>query len=49
VLAKVALGFDDGRTVEITSGIDANDLIAMNVGQSAHDGEVVRAMPLAER
>jgi RND family efflux transporter MFP subunit len=49
VLAKVALGFDDGRTVEITSGIDATDQIAMNVGQSAHDGEVVRAVPLAER
>jgi RND family efflux transporter MFP subunit len=49
VLAKVALGFDDGRTVEITSGIDASDMIAMNVGQSAHDGEVVRAVPLAER
>lgn len=49
VLAKVELGFDDGRTVEVTSGVDANDMIAMNVGQSARDGEVVRAVPLPEQ
>jgi hypothetical protein len=48
VLAEVDLGFDDGRTVEITSGLDADDSVAMNVGQSARDGELVRAMPLTE-
>jgi len=48
VLAEVALGYDDGRTVEVVSGVDAEDDIAMNVGQSARDGELVRAVPLAE-
>ncbi len=46
VLAKVTLGYDDGRTVEITAGIEPDEMIAMNVGQSARDGELVRAMPL---
>ncbi len=49
VLAEVELGYDDGRNVEITSGVAADDSVAMNVGQSARDGELVRAMPLAER
>ena len=49
VLAEVALGYDDGRKVEITSGIDPDDMIAMNVGQSARDGELVHAVPLSER
>ena len=49
VLAEVELGYDDGRNVEIKSGIAADDSIAMNVGQSARDGELVRAMPLPER
>jgi len=49
VLSEVTLGRDDGRTVEITSGLRPDDDVAVNVGQSAHDGEVVRAMPLAER
>ena len=48
VLAEVTLGYDDGRNVEVVSGIGADDSIAMNVGQSARDGELVRAVPLAE-
>jgi RND family efflux transporter MFP subunit len=47
ILAAVELGFDDGRNVEITSGITADDTIAMNVGQAARDGEPVHAVPLA--
>ncbi|MCC6764449.1 MAG: efflux RND transporter periplasmic adaptor subunit [Deltaproteobacteria bacterium] len=49
VLAAVELGYDDGRTVEITSGISADDTIAMNVGQAARDGEPVHAVPLPQR
>ncbi len=41
-LAEVSLGYDDGRTVEITSGLGAEDLVAINVGQSVHDGEPVQ-------
>jgi hypothetical protein len=37
----VTLGFDNGYTVEATSGITMNDLIALNLGQSATEGERV--------
>ncbi len=49
VLAVVTLGYDDGRSVEITSGIEPDEMIAMNVGQAARDGETVRAVPMTER
>src|SRR5215472_1625951 len=41
-LAEVALGYDNGQTVEIVSGIGANDKVAVNVGQAARDGENVQ-------
>jgi membrane fusion protein (multidrug efflux system) len=41
-LSEVGLGYDDGRMVEVTSGVVAGDLVAVNVGQAARDGEVVR-------
>ncbi|MGH7933794.1 MAG: efflux RND transporter periplasmic adaptor subunit [Candidatus Binataceae bacterium] len=41
-LAQVTLGYDDGLTVEVTKGIANDDLVAINVGQSARDGEPVR-------
>jgi RND family efflux transporter MFP subunit len=41
-LAEVTLGYDDGINVEITRGIDAQDVVAINVGQSARDGQKVR-------
>jgi len=44
-LAEVVLGYDDGRLVEVTSGVGPDDLIALNVGQAVHDGEVVQAIP----
>jgi membrane fusion protein, multidrug efflux system len=40
-LAPVTLGYDDGVDVQITRGVSIGDLVAMNVGQSARDGEVV--------
>ncbi|MEB2285239.1 MAG: hypothetical protein B6D46_07465 [Polyangiaceae bacterium UTPRO1] len=46
VLAEVVLGYDDGRKVEIVSGLAAGDVVAMNVGQAARDGEPVQPMPL---
>jgi RND family efflux transporter MFP subunit len=41
-LVEVSLGYDNGMTVEITKGVTHNDLVAVNVGQSARDGEAVR-------
>jgi membrane fusion protein, multidrug efflux system len=41
-LAPVSLGYDDGVNVEITQGISEHDVVAVNVGQSARDGEPVR-------
>jgi hypothetical protein len=41
-LAEVTLGYDDGRTVEVTAGINPDDQVAINVGQSVRDGEVVQ-------
>lgn len=43
-LAEATLGYDDGVNVEVTSGINDSDIIAINVGQSAHEGEVVQPM-----
>ena len=43
-LSEVGLGYDDGRMVEVTSGVTAGDLVAVNVGQAARDGEVVRPL-----
>lgn len=43
-LAPVTLGFDNGYSVEATSGIDLNDLIALNLGQSVTEGERVQAV-----
>jgi membrane fusion protein, multidrug efflux system len=41
-LAEVTLGYDNGQTVEVTSGIDLRDKVAVNVGQAARDGENVQ-------
>jgi RND family efflux transporter MFP subunit len=41
-LAPVTLGFDNGYSVEATSGIAMDDRIALNLGQSATEGEKVQ-------
>jgi RND family efflux transporter MFP subunit len=41
-LSEVGLGYDDGRMIEITSGIGPADLVAVNVGQAVRDGQVVQ-------
>jgi len=46
-LAAVNLGHDDGYRVEATGDIHSGDLIAMNVGESAHDGEAVQPIQMA--
>jgi len=41
-LAEVTLGYDNGQMVEVISGINPSDKIAVNVGQAARDGENVQ-------
>jgi hypothetical protein len=41
-LAPVTLGYDNGYVVEAASGISKDDLIALNLGQSATEGERVQ-------
>jgi membrane fusion protein (multidrug efflux system) len=41
-LAEVALGYDNGVEVQVTKGVNYDDLVALNVGQAARDGEPVQ-------
>ena len=41
-LTEVKLGYDNGIAVEVATGIDADAVVALNVGQSARDGERVQ-------
>jgi RND family efflux transporter MFP subunit len=41
-LTQVKLGYDNGIAVEVATGVEAGALVALNVGQSAHDGETVQ-------
>jgi membrane fusion protein (multidrug efflux system) len=41
-LAEVELGYDNGQTVEVLSGVNTTDKVAVNVGQAARDGENVQ-------
>jgi len=41
-LAAVTLGYDNGVNIEITEGLSDQDMVALNVGQAASDGEPVQ-------
>lgn len=41
-LAPVTLGSDNGREVEIATGIAPGDLVAMNVGDGIEEGDPVQ-------
>jgi hypothetical protein len=42
-LVEVGLGFDNGVSVQISRGdVSGDDLVALNVGQAARDGQAVR-------
>ena len=41
-LVPVTLGYDNGVNVEVTGDVHNTDLIAVNVGQAARDGERVQ-------
>ena len=40
-LVPVTLGYDNGQRVVVQGDINGNDLVALNVGQAAEEGEVV--------
>jgi RND family efflux transporter MFP subunit len=41
-LAEVTLGYDNGVAVQVISGVGYDDLVALNVGQAAREGEPVQ-------
>jgi RND family efflux transporter MFP subunit len=41
-LAEVSLGYDNGVEVQVTNGVNYNDLVALNVGQAAREGAPVQ-------
>lgn len=43
-LVPVTLGQDDGNVVEVSGDLSQSDFVAVNVGQSAHDGEKVQVV-----
>jgi membrane fusion protein, multidrug efflux system len=45
-LAEVTLGFDNGRDVEITHGVEGGALVALNLGQALRNGQAVQPVRL---
>jgi hypothetical protein len=41
-LVEVTLGHDNGYKVEVNGDLQAGELVAMNVGEAARDGEPVQ-------
>jgi len=46
-LAPVELGYDDGINIQIRQGVAIGDMVAVNVGQSAREGETVQPVSAA--
>ncbi len=40
-LVEVKLGYDDGQNVMVTGELSDDDLVALNIGQAAEDGQLV--------
>jgi RND family efflux transporter MFP subunit len=45
-LIKVELGLDDGINCEVVRGLEGDETIALGMGQTAHDGELVQPVGL---
>jgi hypothetical protein len=41
-LVSVDLGLDDGTNCEVTRGLSGDEIIALGMGQTAREGELVR-------
>jgi RND family efflux transporter MFP subunit len=48
-LVEVTLGHDNGYRVEVTGALRAGELVAMNVGQAARDGEPVQPVAASQK
>jgi RND family efflux transporter MFP subunit len=44
-LVKVELGLDDGVNCEVVRGLEGDETIALGMGQTAHDGQLVKPVP----
>jgi hypothetical protein len=44
-LIEVTLGYDDGQNVQILSGLNSDDVVALNMDQTPQDGEPVQPVP----
>lgn len=44
-LVKVELGLDDGINCEVVRGLEGDETIALGMGQTAHDGQLVKPVP----
>jgi membrane fusion protein, multidrug efflux system len=40
-LVEVRLGYDDGQNVVVSGDVHGDDLVALNIGQAAQDGQIV--------
>jgi multidrug efflux pump subunit AcrA (membrane-fusion protein) len=45
-LVKVTLGLDDGTNCEVTRGLSGDEIVALGMGQTAHEGELVRPVSI---
>jgi RND family efflux transporter MFP subunit len=45
-LVKVTLGLDDGTNCEVTRGLNGDEVVALGMGQTAHEGQLVRPVSL---
>jgi membrane fusion protein, multidrug efflux system len=43
-LVEVALGYDDGINCQVVKGLNGDEKVALNLGQAARDGEIVRPL-----
>jgi membrane fusion protein, multidrug efflux system len=41
-LAEVTLGYDNGVSTQVTTGVNYDDVVALNVGQAAREGQQVQ-------
>jgi membrane fusion protein, multidrug efflux system len=48
-LVEVTLGHDDGYQVEVSGDVRSGDSLALNVGESAHEGEAVQPVQMARK
>jgi membrane fusion protein, multidrug efflux system len=48
-LEPVTLGFDDGLRCQIVEGLQGSEMVALNLGQTAREGQVVRAVQQSQK